>query len=233
MLFNICLEFVKTFCCEGQFSFLSRNGWLGHSHSKVNSDTEFHLESIDTAAVIGNGICIHYSLPTESLFLTINTEPNVYKSFCYTNVEISQNSDDPEKTFGIAKNGVWLKPIPPKGSTPSQTPSSESSKGTKSKKYRGALKTSTSTSESSDSGSEKKLNYMRNFTDVNGHPGIVTANYGSNIAIITSQRTQVGFDISFLKTQTVSNRLSKSSTYLKTYVRSISRFCTIKDLFLI
>ena len=163
--------------------------------SKINLDTEFHLESIDTAAVIGNGICIHYSLPTESLFLTINTEPNVYKSFCYTNVEISQNSDDPEKTFGIAKNGVWLKPISPKGSTQSQTPSSESSKGTKSKKYRGALKTSTSTSESSDSGSEKKLNYMRNFTDVNGHPGIVTANYGSNIAIITSQRTQVGFQL--------------------------------------
>ena len=161
------------------------------------SDTEFHLESIDTSAVIGNGICIHYSLPTESLFLTINTEPNVYKSFCYTNVEISPNPDDPEKTFGIAKNGVWLKPMVPKGSTPSQTPtSSEGSKGTKSKKYRGALKTSTSTSESSDSGSEKKLNYMRNFTDVNGHPGIVTANFGSNIAIITSQRTQVGFSIS-------------------------------------
>ena len=191
------------------------------------------MESIDTSAVIGNGICIHYSLPTESLFLTINTEPNVYKSFCYTNVEINQNPDDPEKTLGIAKNGVWLKPMVPKGSTPSQTPtSSESSKGTKSKKYRGALKTSTSTSESSDSGSEKKLNYMRNFTDVNGHPGIVTANYGSNIAIITSQRTQASFQFDC----TISSEFEqprKLSTYLKTNIRSISRFYMIKDLSLI
>merc|ERR1712062_648361 len=93
---------------------------------------ELHFENIDDNIVNGNGICIHYSLPTETLFITLQTEPQTYKSFAYSNIVLRSNED--ENARNTARNGLYLKPYTPKTSS-----NSESSKQ-KSKKFKASLK---------------------------------------------------------------------------------------------
>lgn len=42
---------------------------------------------------------------------------------------------------------------------------------------------------------EKKSFYMRNFTDIHGHPGLLTANVGSHVAMITLKERDINVEL--------------------------------------
>ena len=176
--------YLITLTCEGAcFVQTLDDSCIASQHGEIYLVDELHMENVDDSIVSGNGVCLHYSLPSETLFITLQTEPQTYKSFAYSNVVL--RSTDDENSRNTACNGIYLKPY-----TPKTTSNSDSSKQ-KSKKFKASLKKT----EEKSPNAEKKLSFMRNFADVRGHPGLVTANFGAHIAVITMQETTINLEI--------------------------------------
>ena len=90
---------------------------------------ELHLGQVNGEPVTGNGVCLHFSPPTESLFLTLQSAPGVYRSWCFASVMV-----DGANNNNKASNGVWLKTDESENSN-KETASSRKKKD-KGKKYK-------------------------------------------------------------------------------------------------
>ena len=136
---------------------------------------EFYLSNdVQTNnSIRGIGLSIHYSLTTESLFVTLlDKTKNSYFTYCFPQIEYNH----PE---WVGKNCIQLPTVPEmiKRRTKSAKPEKSSKDSIKDKKL------------------EKKYFYMRNFCDISGHPGLLTANIGHHIALITLMENDINVEL--------------------------------------